>query len=287
MNYLIMHDVCPEYASDVLAARQICKTAPPELWSAAEAQRWLPGDFNIACSTLFNGAYAQNFDGKTSWRPDNQGFVGMTEDTANHVARFAVAAVADEEAYQKWYDWAAQDKLEVAEVREGTGFEIIEIQAVSDETRELYREKCRDYRPVGKIFAKPWKNPSNPPDDLTTEERAEEAQRGKSGALVAGVQETVYEFFIEEVVLQHLFVGMKIEATVRKLNCGIWFFDELLRCYASFDTYLANEMIIGWKEPQTISGALWSAYALVEENGEDGGEADHEDGIADEPLDDE
>jgi hypothetical protein len=53
-------------------------------------------------------------------------------------------------------------------------------------------------------------------------------------------------------VLQHPFVGMKIEATIHKLNCGIWFFDEVLRAFRSFNTYLCNELMVGRKEPRAV-----------------------------------
>jgi Argonaute siRNA chaperone (ARC) complex subunit Arb1 len=56
MNYLLHHDVCPGYATDVLAARRICNAANAGLWACAETQRWLTGDFNVACSTLCDGS---------------------------------------------------------------------------------------------------------------------------------------------------------------------------------------------------------------------------------------
>jgi hypothetical protein len=60
---------------------------------------------------------------------------------------------------------------------------------------------------------------------------------------------------MEEVVLRHLFVGMTIEATIHKLNCGIWFFDEVLRVFRSFNTYLCNELMVGWKGSRAVDSA--------------------------------
>lgn len=272
MNYLLHHDVCPEYAADILAARNLCKTATAELWACAEAQRWLPGDFNIACSTLFDGAYAHLYNGVTSWMPEDsgvQGFVGMTEDIAGEVVKFAIAGAGSEELYQKWSGMAnANIPMRVVEVHKAVGFEIIAIEQVDPETKVFYKEHSADYRPVGKIRAKPWTNPDGPPEDLTKEEREllkrpkENAKTGDgSGEEVEGAT-NMYEFFIEEVVLQHLFVGMKMEATVRRVNCGIWFFDEMLRAFCSFDTYLCNELMLGWKEPRRVEVGM----AELEEN---------------------
>ncbi len=234
MNYLLHHDVCPEYATDVLAARNVCNTASAELWACAEAQRWLPGDFNIACSTLFDGSYDGMYDGVTSWMPEDsgyRGFVGMTDDIAREVQKFAIAGAASEEIYHAWYRMAMENSIRVVDVRRAVGFEIIAIDQVDPETKQFYKDQSTEYRPVGKIRAKPWTNPDAPPEDLTVEEKEELKMQTKDGA--SGTRsadrtnspDIFYEFFIEEVVLQHLFVGMKIEATVRKLNCGIWFFD--------------------------------------------------------------
>jgi hypothetical protein len=264
MNYLLHHDVCPEYAAEVLAARNLCQAANAEIWACAEAQRWLPGDFNIACSTLFDGSYSKLYDGTTTWMPEDsgiKGFVGMTGDIAREVVKFAIAGAASEEVYQAWYKMATEDTIETVEVYQAAGFEITAIDKVDEDTKAFYGEQSTEYRPVGRIRAKPWRNPEGPPEDLTAKEKAAlltEAGNDKTGdsrGNITNAVEPVYEFFIEEVILQHLFVGMKIEATIRQLNCGIWFFDEILRAFCSFDTYLCNELMIGWKEPRAIDRA--------------------------------
>ena len=261
LNYLLYHDVCPEYSNDILAARSICNRGNAEIWACAEAQRWLPGDFNIACSTLFDGSYGKLYDGTTTWVPEEsglRGFVGMTAGVAREVVKFGIAGAASEEVYEAWRKMAIDDTIEMVEVLQFTGFEITAIDSVDEDTRTFYKEQSSEYRPVGKIRAKPWTNPEGPPEDLTPEEK--EALESETGGNESGERkgtgidftEPVYDFLIEEVILQHLFVGMKIEATVRKLNCGIWYFDEVLRAFCSFDTYLCNELMVGWKEPRPI-----------------------------------
>jgi hypothetical protein len=63
MNYLLHHDVCPGYATNVLAARRICNAANAGLWACAETQRWLTDNFNVACSTLCDGSYSRLYGG--------------------------------------------------------------------------------------------------------------------------------------------------------------------------------------------------------------------------------
>lgn len=105
------------------------------------------------------------------------------------------------------------------------------------------------------IRAKPWKNPERPPKDLAAEEKEvlqEKTSNSKPDGISTG---PIYKSFMEEVVLQRLFVGMKIEATIHKLNCGIWFSDEVLRAFRSFNTYLCNELMACWKEPRAVDSA--------------------------------
>ena len=281
MNYLLHHDVCPEYRESILAAKQCCIKATHELWSSRQAQKWLPGDFNIACSTLFDGAYSERYDGHTSWTDDAGGFVGQTDDQARQIVKFAVACAGSEEQYQLWYEKAMTNELKVTKVRKEIGLEVAEIILPDDETRDFYRQRTKDFRPVGKIRTKGWKNPSAPPDDLTPEDQAlrKEKMAEEKSVIEATrefrtAKEDEYEFFIEEAILQRLFVGMKFEATVRTLNCGICFIDEIFNVYLSFDTFLPNDRLYGYKEPRYLHGFSTDENGLVRYNPEDAGKGE-------------
>lgn len=270
MNYLLHHDVCPEYREDIWAAREICMKATHELWASHQAQKWLPGDFNIACSTLFDGAYGKRYDGITSWTDDEGGFIGQTDDEARQIVKFAVACAGSEEQYQLWYEKAMADELKVTKVRREIGLEITEIIMPDDETRDFYKQRTKDFRPVGKIRTKGWKNPAAPPEDLTPAEQA--LLKEVSSTVNVGVtsnsqyrpaEEDEYEFFVEEAALQYLFDGMKLEATVRTLNCGIYFLDEVFNVYLSFDTFLPNDRLYGYKKPRYLHGFSVGEDGLV------------------------
>ncbi len=270
MNYLLHHDVCPEYREQILAARQCCIKANGELWSIQQAQKWLPGDFNIACSTLFDGAYSRRYDGLTSWTEDEGGFVGQTDDQARQIVKFAVACAGSEQQYQLWYEKAMANEIKVTKVKTEVGLEVREIIQPDDETRDFYKQRTKDFRPIGKIYTRGWKNPSAPPDDLTLEEQAlhkmasSEDKPGSGGSHQdREAEEDEYEFFVEEAVLQHLFVGMKFEATVRTLNCGIYFIDEVFNAYVSFDTFLPNDRLYGYKKPRYLHGFSLGDDGLV------------------------
>lgn len=67
LNYLLHHDVCPEYKDQVYAARSLLDQADRELWLCVRAGRSLPGAFNTACSELFGGALGGLWVGDQDW----------------------------------------------------------------------------------------------------------------------------------------------------------------------------------------------------------------------------
>lgn len=264
MDYLMQHDVCPEYHQEVLKTRNFCREATLELWSVAEAQRWLPGEFNIACSTLFGGNYGRNYDGETSWVDQQEGeavFVGLTMEKASQIVGFGIAGTATKEEYQNYFDLTkagGAEALDVVQVIGDSGFEITDIENPTADCKDLYTENSVEFRPLGRVTAKPWHDPEAPPEDLTEDER-KARKRTKS---------EVYVFFIEEIILQHLSVGQKIQATIQQLNCGIWFFDEFIRIYPDFELYTLNEMVEGYKGPKMMEGALsWEGMEEVDKEG--------------------
>ncbi|KAL9110208.1 MAG: hypothetical protein Q9227_005269 [Pyrenula ochraceoflavens] len=251
LNYLMHHDVCPEYQSDILAARRVCDTATTQLWSCHEAARWLPGDFNIACSTLFGGEYGKNYNpSRTEWNDDarkENSFIGMTERTAAQVVRFALAAAGGAE-YEGWMKEAKGFSLKVDWEEDEMGLEVVEVVRPEEELKKFYRDKSRNFRAVGRLKAVRWTNPSGNVWDLTAKERAlveQKKAKVKQGEVV--------EFFVEDQVLQYCFVGMKIEADVKHVNSGIWFLDRVYRVYCSFDRYLANERMLEWRDDKVIA----------------------------------
>lgn len=211
MDYLLQHDVFPECQEEILATRNFCREAGLEMWSCAEAQRWLPGDFNIACSTLFGGSYSGSFGAGGEWNNDtNDGsavFVGLSTEEATEILGFGIAGAASEDVYESYLKLNEEEGLEVVQVIEGRGFEITDLENPTADCKDLYKNNSTKYRPVGRVTARAWQNPNAPPEDLTQEEK-ERAKNGKGSA-------DQYVFFIEGIILQHLSVGQKIMATVR------------------------------------------------------------------------
>ncbi|RMZ85632.1 hypothetical protein DV737_g585, partial [Chaetothyriales sp. CBS 132003] len=256
LDYLLQHNVCPEYEDDVLATRNLCRQANSELRALAEASLWLPGSFNIACSTLFDGQYARNYDGQSDWTPGGSEptFLGMTRDTAEAVLKFGIAGAAPEHVYVAFqaHNQANnfEDRVQVVETRSGGGFEITKLVPPTRQCIQLYKQQSKGFISVGRLYARSWKNPDLPPDDLTNEEKQALAHPS------AAQSKDEYLFLLESVILNQLRPGCKIEATVSKLNCGIWFFDEIINTYPSFDAWLPNNIMHDWKEPRWVEGSV-------------------------------
>ncbi|KAJ9612877.1 hypothetical protein H2200_002818 [Cladophialophora chaetospira] len=275
MDYLLQHDVCPEFKDDILASRTFCRTAATELWDVAEAVRRLPGEFNIACSTLFDGSYAHNYDGETWWgKEDEEGpvFVGMKSDEAHQIVKFGVAGAAAENVYLGFLEGVQNNAplmLSVINVQKHAGFEITHIEGPTAQCKEIYTAQSTHFRPVGRVKAKPWRNPDALPEDLTDKER--EALFLTASSTEA---DTEYVFFVESILQSMLRVGTKVEATIRTLGCGIMFFDEVLNVYPTFDEFIPNEMMIGWKSPKPLKGA----HMTIDAEDGDGGDGDGQGG---------
>lgn len=251
-DFLLQREVCPEYRDEVMATRDFCRQAAKDMWACAQAERWLPGTFNIACSTLTGSKYARDYDGETYWGDeklaDGPIFVGLKQDEADLVFRLGLMGGASEEVWQTFEQNTAQGMaVEIETTIKDHGFEIMQIQQPTTECKEVVTQHAPQYRPVGKIFARPWQNPEYPPDDLTEEE--------KKSVKSPATSQDEYEFLIEDDVLKYLAVGQKITATIHQMNCKLWFFEEVTRIFPPWDLWLVNELVEDYKEPRWLPGA--------------------------------
>jgi Argonaute siRNA chaperone (ARC) complex subunit Arb1 len=237
LNYLLHHDVCPEYAGQIEAAKATCNLAEVELWNVHRAAFLLPGSFNKACSTIFGGHFHDTYIGD----PDSAGATsGVSYEHTSTVIKAGLAAQGNKKMCEKYNEHVRKEKARIKEDF-ATGFEVIEIEVANEEVEHMYRHpSMKSLEPLGKIRAKTWYNPSVLEDDLTEEEEADR--------LVNGGEIRTFEFWIEVSILQHMFKGMRIEAHVYRLSFGVWYFDSIIGVYPSFLTLLPNDDMIGWRE---------------------------------------
>jgi len=232
LNYVLMHDVCPEYTGNVMAARHVCDTAPTELQHMHQLMGDLPGPFNrAACSLFCNGKAAdldqeENFEllvhfrltvllwplGKKAMQAKEN--ILQTEDPST----IHVVSTTDK-TYQVMGIERPRRK---------------HIKSVQEHLETI--EPNRKLTPAGVIRVVPaiighgWGNMPRPED--TDPSEAEEE-----------------EFIIEDSLLAKFEVGMKLHMTVCELNTGLCFIKEVYELRVSFDEFLPQHLMAHWKEP--------------------------------------
>lgn len=133
-----------------------------------------------------------------------------------------------------------------------TGFEVIGIERASIQTIEEYgkilnhKGESGIIKALGVLHVKPWDGPGIDEEDMTDDEGDDEEHHAD-----------VESFWLEDFILQQVFVGLKLEVVASELSIGIKFFDQILGLYCSFYTTLHNEKVIEmWKEPSKQHHAI-------------------------------
>lgn len=246
LNYILHHDVCPEYNDQIYAARRICDEAERELSHQAKAQIILPGDFNQACSVIFGGSFHGTYIGDQEWAKGIEISDQMSPKIARKVFRIALVAHASAEIWEKYNTQSEERSIRVNEVFDAS-FEVTELIFPDEEVLNIYKTPAgTGIKPVGKIRAKTWFNPNEYEKDLTEEEEQVEAA---ARAIKEADPENDYEFWIDEELLSCLQVGTKMSTKVHRTSFGVDYFDSVQAVYCSFYTLLPNEEIMGWREP--------------------------------------
>ena len=276
-NYLLLHDVCPEYDSQLHAARKVCDLAEDELLKLSVVDARLPGGFNKACSALTEGNYAGLHAANGDWAQEGDD-IGWTKDDAKLIFVTGVFAHGTEEQLKKIESINRHGEdlakaIKVVNEEESIGLEVVSVELASGNALQLYEDpKFANtiVKKMGKLRCKRWNVPHGKPHDLP------------DWVLEMRKKEDEFEFLLEDETLKFCYPGMKMEACVKELSLGIMFIDYFEATYVSFFTWLWNERIRDYKEPGPPTAWIQRANALKGVNGvaEDGEEGS-------EPVDDE
>ncbi|KAL8653049.1 MAG: hypothetical protein Q9210_002337 [Variospora velana] len=243
LNYLLHHDVCPEYRSQVLTARGVCDVADKELPMVMQAQSYLPGEFQTACSEIFRGSFRGIHGEAPTWATDARDLIGLKLDLAKQTFRIGMSTHVSDEVAKAYLEQNENSGITTTKIY-NLALEITELIRASTEVKTFYEHHpaAKGLKPLGRLVAKPWDPPFRLPQDLTPEEKAAEAS--------SEPQSEVHDFLVEDYVLETCFVGMKLEVTVREMSFGLKFFDTVNGIFCTFYTLLPNELMIGWKIPE-------------------------------------
>ncbi|KAF2217097.1 hypothetical protein CERZMDRAFT_32474 [Cercospora zeae-maydis SCOH1-5] len=242
-EYLLYHDVCPEYQEDIHRAIEVCHLADEEVPQLARLESGLPGQFNIAASTLHGGLYARirPLDEGADWVLAGDQ-VGLSDKDAWLAFSAGIIAHAANEQMNDIFRARKSGKNLTVIMEEDVGLEIVRVEQGTEQAAQIYgddRISGTFIKRTGKLHCKPWHHPGSAPRDLPPGTAA--GDKAKNGE--------PYEFLVEEDILAHCKKGMKLEANVGKLENGIMWLDLVEYAYPTFFKWTLNEQIRDWKEP--------------------------------------
>lgn len=247
LNYLLLHDVCPEYVHDIHATKDLCLQAEDEVMKTIHVRKHLPGRFNIAASALYGGLYSlanvslampqQDTGTDNQWIFHDPQVVRFQE--ADRTFKSAIALTGTDDLFQRILNGLG--KITRSERK---ALEVVNVQHASSEVIKRYQEQqgsapegVQDTTPVGRLICRPWEGPGFHPQDRHALD---------TGRVLDDSTTTVW---LEEIALAQCFVGMKLEMTLHHTDTGLVFFDVVHGVYCSFFTYLPNEKMAHWREP--------------------------------------
>lgn len=258
-NYLLVHDVCPEYKQQIMKARQVCEMADQEFKTLAQANKHLPGNFNIACSTRCGGRCAsiRPADPGADWVLEGD-TIGLSDEDALHVFTTGIFAHGSEECL-KTLQKVMKQELQLAVVsEEEVGLQVVRVEECAGQAKVIYdsdQVKGTVIKPTGKLHCIRWDPPHRAPKDLPKSVMAQ--HKTKIGEK--------YEFLVEDEVLQYCYPGLKLEGIVKELNIGVKWIDSIEYVYPSFHTWTLNEPFRDWKEPGPPKA--WMLRQMEKNNG--------------------
>ncbi|KAL1304252.1 hypothetical protein AAFC00_000668 [Neodothiora populina] len=240
-NYLLHHDVCPEYTDQINAAREICKLADKELLDTILVGRFLPDSFSSAASRIYGGVYANVLSDGQDW--DGADNFGGSELDSRDIIVAAVSAYGSEEQYDSVTGSADPEIALQADVI----FEVTGTEVADAETFALY-EAARETKPflktTGKMHCRHWTYP--------LARRSAVLGRLQGSRLIV----ETFTLWIENEVLLHVFPGMKIEGVLKGLDNGIVWLDMIYAVSPTFFELLPNEYRAAQKAGQReVAGA--------------------------------
>ncbi|KAI1431202.1 hypothetical protein GGR50DRAFT_101220 [Xylaria sp. CBS 124048] len=260
LNFVLMHDVCPEYANQIVAARHICDIAPIELRYVHELSLELPGTFNSAARALFCDGGVKDL---------------QQDENCEALVQFRLTALvwplSEKAKRAKQEILKAEDPttIQVVSTTEET-YQIIEIERPRKKQKKVVEEQLKamnadqKLKPAGFFRAKPtiiahgWGNIPRPEEVDFSNAECE-------------------EFVLEDEFLAKCEVGMKVQMTVCKLNVGIRFIKEIHDLRVSFDTFLPQYLMTRWKTPAINDRPPPSVHSLHAEEADMNAEAQVDD----------
>lgn len=221
LRYVLMHDVCPEYGSDVYSALDVCAKAREEWPTIQKLEAALPGQFNLACAMHWHTL--SNDD----WVP-----FGGFKDPAHAEAALAASLASLDPSEHIHAAYRSVDKVPTREF--DCGFEVQEVHQVSEEIVSQYKRlkfgSNSHVVPVGTVrlskttIEDGWQHPAT---DTTAPDEV--------------------SLHLENSILQHIAPGLKLELTLVEVGVGAYYIKTLRQALPSFYKFLPQQLMRVWK----------------------------------------
>jgi hypothetical protein len=255
LNYVLRHGVCPEYTADIMAARVICDLAEKELMAMECLRGKLPGPFNSTASHLYGNMFLCGYLGDSKIDTTEERFA-RNEKLQAQAARWdrIIKTGVAFEGTLKMFDAVETGDVHLLKSTPKRYVDVVHIDRASPDMIKKYsvledhEGNVGNLLPLGKVHIKAWEGPGHFTPDITEEEENTPA------TYVEPVIETLW---IEDNILEHFFLGMKMEVETTELDIGLTFLEEVHGFFCSFYTVLPNEkMLDNWKEPGKTNSPL-------------------------------
>lgn len=153
MNYLLHHDVCPEYQDQIEDSKILCDRGERELWSVAQNTTDLPGEFNTACSELYGGIYQGLGADTLPWLTEEEASQlplsqNMSSALANQVFKMGVVANASAEQFEKYELQSKANSIRVT-ASANVSMEVVAAIPSTADVQGLYASRG-SLKPLGK-----------------------------------------------------------------------------------------------------------------------------------------
>ncbi|KAK6363782.1 hypothetical protein TWF730_001196 [Orbilia blumenaviensis] len=195
LNYILYHNVCPEYTDNIKQAVKTCEKAKDELPVCSLLSDRLPGDFNKACSTLFGGYWSymipHEWDKEAGEPETKKPELGFTKEQALEIYRVLI-----QEQQDITY---SPENLPKETYKEYASLEVISV----------WLPEPGSPLKLGKIVCKPW----TPEEALPVTSKWSDSNN--------------LTLYCEKTIVQYIYPGLHLGCTVHIMDNSQIYFDEI------------------------------------------------------------
>ncbi|CAG8582743.1 10734_t:CDS:2 [Cetraspora pellucida] len=235
LNYLIKHEVCHEYLSDMQEALKIAERAKDELPNCKLFAQLAPGKFNKACSLIFGGELSGIFENSWFGEESIAKMIGISQNNADLTVKKVFGQNILSELKQ--VPEASKKALFV---------EVIDIESIPDQVpNKTINEETSTMEDITADST------NDKATNVTVDTNATECNMNEQTSLndeyLQKMTVRVYQVsdaeaitvYLEPSIARCATLGMLITADFHQLTNGWWYFDRVTNVYPSY--YLIGE----------------------------------------------